>query len=101
MTHSFAHLASAIVASYTGRDPTFAARVDFWVNFFRNKDITTITTDDVEDGIDALVKRGKIKVLTTAEGVTKTLTGQPLSHSTVNRYVACLGTVIKELRRRR
>ena len=101
MAHSFADLASAIVASYTGRDPTFAARVDFWVNFFQDKDITTITTDDVEDGIDALVKRGEIKVLTTAEGVTKTLTGQQLSPATVNRHVACLGTVFKELRRRR
>jgi len=101
MAHSFADLASAIVASYAGRDPTFAARVDFWVNFFQDKDITTITTEDVEDGIDALVKRGKIKVLTTAEGVTKTLTGQPLSPATVNRHVACLGTVFKELRRRR
>jgi hypothetical protein len=55
MTHPFAELASAIVASYTGRDPTFAARVEYWVGFFGHKDITTITTDDVEDGIDALV----------------------------------------------
>ena len=62
MTHPFADLALAVVASYTGRDPTFASRVEYWVGFFGHKDITTITTDDVEDGIDALVKRGKIEV---------------------------------------
>jgi integrase len=101
MSYSFSDMAQAIVASYTGRDPSFAARVDYWVNLFGHTDITTITTDDVEDGIDALVKRGKIKVLTTSSGVTKTLTGEPLSSSTVNRHVACLGTVFKELKRKR
>ena len=101
MSQSFSDMAQAIVASYTGRDPSFAARVDYWVNFFGHTDITTITTDDVEDGIDALVKRGKIKVLTTSSGVTKTLTGEPLAPSTINRHVACLGTVFKELRRKR
>jgi len=101
MSHSFSDMALAIVASYSGRDPSFAARVDYWVSFFSHKDISTITTDDVDDGIDALVRRGKIKVLTTDQGVTKTLTGQPLSPATVNRYVACLGTVFKELKRKR
>ena len=101
MALSFSDMAQAIVASYTGRDRTFAARVDYWVNFFDHKDITTITTNDIEDGIDALIKRGKIKVLTTTSGVTKTLTGKPLSPSTVNRHVTCLGTVFKELKRKR
>jgi integrase len=101
MSLSFSDLALAIVVSYTGRDPSFATRVDYWVSFFEHSDITTITNDDVEDGIDALVQRGKIKVLTTTSGVTKTLTGEPLSPSTVNRYVACLGTVFKELKRKR
>ena len=101
MSHSFSDMALAVVASYTGRDRSFAARVDYWVSFFEHKDLTTITTDDVEDGVDTLVKRGKIKVLTTSTGVTKTLTGVPLSPSTINRHVACLGTIFKELKRRR
>jgi integrase len=101
MALSFSDMAQAIVASYSGRDRSFAARVDYWVNFFDHKDITTISTNDIEDGIDALIKRGKIKVLTSPSGVTKTLTGKPLSPSTVNRHVACLGTVFKELKRKR
>ena len=101
MALSFSDMAQAIVASYSGRDPSFAARVDYWVNFFDHKDITTISTNDIEDGVDALIKRGKIKVLTSPSGVTKTLTGKPLSPSTVNRHVACLGTVFKELKRKR
>jgi integrase len=101
MSHSFSDMALAVVAAYTGRDRSFAARVDYWVSFFKHKNITSITTDDIEDGVDALVKRGKIKVLTTTTGVTKTLTGVPLSPSTINRHVACLGTIFKELKRRR
>ena len=101
MSLSFSDMALAVVSSYTGRDRSFAARVDYWVSFFGHRDITLITTDDVEDGVDALVKRGKIKVLTTPTGVTKTVTGAPLSPSTINRHVACLGTVFKELKRRR
>jgi integrase len=101
MSFSFSNMALAVVASYTGRDRSFAARVDYWVSFFGHRDITSITTYDVEDGVDALVKRGKIKVLTTTTGVTKTVTGLPLSPSTINRHVACLGTVFKELKRRR
>ena len=101
MSYTFSDMALAVVSSYSGRDPSFPTRVDFWVNFFGNKDVCTITTDDVEDGIDALIKRGKIKVQTTRSGVTRTLTGESLSPSTVNRHIACLGTIFKELKRRR
>jgi hypothetical protein len=101
MSLSFSDMALAVVSSYTGRDRSFPARVDYWVSFFGHRDITSITTDDVEDGIDALIKRGRIKVLTTTTGVTKTVTGSHLSPSTINRHVACLGTVFKELKRRR
>lgn len=101
MPYPFSDLALATVAAHTGRDPSFSARVDYWISFFGHQCVTTITADDVEDGIDALIKRGRIKVLTTRQGVTKTVTGEPLSPSTVNRHVACLGTVFKELKRRR
>lgn len=101
MSYSFTDLASAILASYSGRDPSFSARVGYWSEFFGDADVTMITTDDVEDGIDALIKRGKIRVLTTSTGITKEFTGEPLSNATINRHVACLGTIFKELKRRR
>jgi hypothetical protein len=52
-------LAQAILASYAGRDPSFAARVDYWVNFFDHKDITTISTNDIEDGLCGIRSNGK------------------------------------------
>lgn len=98
---SFADLANATVAAHSGRDGAFVSRVKFWVEFFGDRDITTITADDVEDGIDALMQRGKIKIQTTREGVKYLPTDKPLAPATVNRYVACLGTIFRELRRRR
>jgi len=101
MNLSFADCANAIVASYDGRDDAFSARVSFWVDFFGHRDITTLTTDDIEDGIDALIKRGKIKITTTRAGVVRQTSAKPISPSTVNRYVASLGTTFKQLKKRR
>lgn len=100
-TKSFIDLAQAVVAAYSGRDPSFSTRVQFWIDQFGNRDISSLTTDDIEDGIDALVRRGKLKVIT-FRGVSSTVpTGRPLSNSSVNRHVSALGTVFKELRRLR
>jgi hypothetical protein len=60
MSFSFLDLALAIVASHTGRDPAFAARVDSWVQHFGHTDITTLTTYDVEDGVDALINAARM-----------------------------------------
>lgn len=73
MLFSFSDTVFAVVASDTGRDRSFAARVDYWLSFFHHKDLTTITTDDVEDGIDAFIRRGKIKVLTATTGTCSAL----------------------------
>lgn len=101
MNLSFADLANAIVAGYDGHDGAFASRVAFWVDFFGDRDITSLTTDDIEDGIDALIKRGKIKISTTKAGVKRETSPKPLATSTVNRYVASLGTTFKQLKKRR
>lgn len=100
---AFSVLADAVIAAYTGRDQSFASRTRFWIDYFGGRDITTITTDDVEDGIDALVKRGKFKVTSIGHGKPPRIepTGQPLAASSVNRYISTLGTVFKDLKKLR
>jgi integrase len=102
---SFDALAGAVVAAYSGRDSCFPSRVAFWVEYFGDRDVTTICNDDIEDGIDALVKRGKTQVKTPwtngQRRVTRVASSQPISPSTVNRYVSALGTAFKEARRMR
>jgi integrase len=99
---SFAIMAEAAIAAYTGRDPTFASRVRFWITQFGNKDITTLTTDDVEDGIDVLANRPKTKIHRRKDGAIERIpTDQKLAPASVNRHVAALGTVFRDLRRMR
>lgn len=101
--HAFSTLAEAVVAGYTGRDPSFRARMGFWISIFGDRPVTALTTDDVEDGIDALVKRGKHKVTSwgTGKPAIITPTGKPLAPSSVNRYVSTLGSAFKEMKRLR
>jgi integrase len=102
---SFKDAASAVVAAYSGRDPAFPKRLQFWIDQFSDRPITEISSDDIEDGIDALVQRGKLRTLTTpanGKAVSSLVsTGNPLAPSTINRYVATLGTMYKDLRRMR
>lgn len=100
---AFSALAAAVVAAYTGRDAAFGKRIGFWIDFFGERPVTGITTDDVEDGIDALVKRGKTKVMRWGRGQVAEIrpTGTPLAPSSINRYLSSLGTCFKEMKRLR
>ncbi len=100
---AFDTLAEAAIAAYTGRDQSFASRTRFWISQFGDRDITTITTDDIEDGIDALMKRGKYQVKAWGPRKAPSLeaTGEPLAPSSVNRYISTLGTVFKDLKKLR
>ncbi len=101
VTRSFSDLAGAAVAAYIGRDPSFASRVGFWIEHFGAKPIGEITGDDIDEGVDVLLKRKKVLVRTTAAGVVRATSDKPLSGSTINRYVASLGSVFRDLRRMR
>jgi hypothetical protein len=103
---SFAALADGVIAAYTGRDPSFEWRLSFWIAHFGDRPITSITTDDIEDGIDALVKRGKMRAvwIMDADGQRQSVyirTGRELSGSTVNRHVAALGSMFRILKEKR
>jgi integrase len=92
-----------VIAAYTGRDAAFANRLGFWIEFFGARPVTGITTDDIEDGVDALVKRGQRKVMSWGRGKPAEVksTGKPLAPSSVNRYLSSLGTAFKDMRRLR
>lgn len=102
---NFDVLCEGVIAAHHGRDPSFGNRARFWISYFGDRDITTMVTDDIEDGITELMRRGKLKPETQkidGKIVSKIIaTGQPLSPSTVNRYVSVLGTVFKDLKRMR
>lgn len=100
---SFETMAGAVIAAYLGKDPSFANRCRYWIDFFGQRDITSITTDDIEDGVDALVKRGatKVKYWRKGESAVVEHTGKPLAPASVNRYISTLGTIFKNLRQLR
>jgi integrase len=107
-SHSFSDLAQVVIAAYTGRDPSFPKRLQFWIEHFAHRNVIELKTDDIEDGVDALIQRGKRRARTTrdpkkpAKGIsTVVTTGEQLSPTTINRYVATLGTMFKDLRRMR
>lgn len=98
---SFSDMAKAVIAGYSGRDDSFSFRVQFWIDQFGDRDITTLVTDDIEDAIDVLAKRKKLRVMTRKTGVERIESDQTLSPSSINRHVAALGTVFKDARRMR
>jgi integrase len=109
-THLFKDLAQVILANYGGQDPSFKSRLSFWIDQFGDRDIASLAPDDIEDGLDALVARGKIKAIrlrdpekiaATQQNALLVNTQQPLSPSTINRYLASLGTMFRDLRKMR
>lgn len=100
-TLSFRDLAQAAIAAYKGRDGSFSSRLQFWIDHFGDKPVTDIAPDDVDDGIRILSERKKVRVQTRKTGVTRIESDEPISGSTINRYVASLGTCFKDLRRMR
>jgi integrase len=98
---SFRDVALGVIAAYTGRDGSFSFRVQFWIDQFGDRDITALLTDDIEDAIDVLAKRKKLRVMTRKTGVERIESDQTLSPSSINRHVAALGTVFKDARRMR
>lgn len=107
-SHSFSDLAKVVIAAYSGRDPSFPKRLQFWIDHFAQRNVNELTTDDIEDGVDALIRRGKRRAHTTrnpikpSTGISTIIpTGERLSPTTVNRYIATLGTMFKDLRRMR
>lgn len=101
MSKPFYEAVQVAIANNYGADPCYVSRLSFFADFFGQRCITTIKPDDIEDALERLVKRGKLKVKTTSQGIQMVPADKPLSPATLNRYLNALGTMYRDLRRLR
>lgn len=87
----FTALARGVIAS-SQSEYRLQARIQFWIDHFKDKNALDITTDDVDSAIEALAQRGKLRQL---PGGIWIRTGKPLAPATLNRHVAALGHIYK------
>jgi integrase len=93
------HAIDAFVAGYQGRDEALPARLDFWRADLGNHEMTALTAEIVESAMDRLADRGQL--VRGRNDLADRRTSRPLSPSTLNRYRAALGSLIKFSRQRR
>ncbi len=93
------HVIDAFVAGYQGRDEALPARLDFWRADLGDHEMTALTAEIVESAMDRLADRGQL--MRGHSELADRRVGRPLSPSTLNRYRAALGSVIKFSRNRR
>ena len=82
-SRSFKDLAQVALANYTGRDPSFPNRLKIWIDFFHDSDISSLTSDDIEDALDHPVARGKLR---------RTLTASPTAGRSTTRVAVLVPT---------
>jgi integrase len=91
----FERVARGVLATQP-KDPRMAPRVEFWIHRFAGKDIADISVDDVDQAIESIAARGKLRHVS-GQGIVPT--GEPISGSTLNRYISALSYVYKHARR--
>jgi len=85
---------NAFLVEYEGRDHSITSRIQFWRDAVGQHDIVDLTDDHIEAAMDRLVARGKLN----NKGLP---TGKTIRPSTLNRYRAALGSVLKYARENR
>jgi hypothetical protein len=93
---TFKELAEAWIASREHCSGSLG-RIRFWVDEFGPLQVDQISEDQVDQAINRLVARGKLKGGTGKDRGEPT--GQPLSGSTINRFVSTLAGLFKYARR--
>lgn len=88
----------AMMASNHAMDIGSQHRLRFWQERLGGLLLTDITPEHVDDALDALVARGRLRA---GRGVTTSISGKPLAPSTLTRYVATLGGVYRYAKRMR
>lgn len=79
-------------------DVATVGRLAFWADQLGGRNLIDITPDDVDAALVALAQRGKLRPV---RGQPAVPTGQPLSGSSINRYITTLGSVYAFARRTR
>lgn len=95
-------LADCYMACYQGRDGSITQRIRYFVDTLGDKLGSKISTDDVQDTLDALIRRG---ALHNRGGQTKggelVTTGKSLAPATINRYRVTLQGLLSWARKKR
>ncbi|QWD95054.1 site-specific integrase [Polynucleobacter sp. MG-Unter2-18] len=73
-------------------DTRLKARIRYWIEFMGEKDISEITSEDVDAGIELMARRGKLRQL---PGGIWAKSGEPLAAGTLNRHISALGHIYK------
>lgn len=107
-------LRDAVVAyqkNYAGKDPSQATRLGFWVDQLGNHEVKKITSLDIDDAISVLMSRPAQTCLRTKVGMSEAGEivyevrfrdlNRPKSDSTLNRYIASLGSVFRFIKKKR
>lgn len=95
-------LADSYMACYQGRDGSIAQRVRYFVDTLGDKLASEIDSDDAQDALDALVRRGALHNRGgQAKGGDLTSTGRPLAPATINRYRVTLQGMLTWARKKR
>ena len=98
----FSALADTFMASYAGRDPSFASRLHFFIEHLGDCIASEIDADQVEDCLNALRNRGKLHYRAgTQRGGVGEITQRPLANATINRYRCTLQTILTWARKKR
>lgn len=91
-----------VVDAYVAASPTlnrvFLAHLEYWCEALGERDLATLTPEDVDDALVALAERGRLRP---RRGKSTEPAGQPYKGSTLNRYLSTLGSVFKFARRLR
>ncbi len=72
-------------------------RIQFWVDQFGPIPITAVSEQDVDQALEVLIARGKLRP--GRNGQPATPTGEPLAGSTINRFISTLAGIFKYARR--
>jgi integrase len=72
-------------------------RIQFWVDQFGPIPITAVSEQDVDQALEVLIARGKLRP--GSNGQPATPTGEPLAGSTINRFISTLAGIFKYARR--
>jgi integrase len=93
---TFKTVVEAYIAS-SELDPASLTRLAFWANVLGDRDLITITPEDIDAALVRLAERGRLK-----GGKTPTAAaGKPLAGATLNRYLTTAGSVFKHAKRLR
>jgi len=102
---------TAYQKNYAGKGPSMDARLAFWLEQLGNQEVRDISALDIDDAISILMQRPAQTTIRKKIGIDELGKNiyefrsrdlaRPKSESTLNRYIACLGSVFRFIKKMR